>query len=119
MISKADHIAARGTAGAAEKSEALLRRTADTGDAEAIFALGVSYLLGCGVRTNFREALKLLDRAVHAGVKDALYFRALAEEQAQREADDCFRRGEAAVEALLEEKRREMFPRPRIVGSTE
>ena len=63
--------------------------------------------------------MKLLDRAIHAGVKDALYFRALAEEQAQREADDCFRRGEAAVEALLEEKRREMFPRPRIVGSTE
>ena len=92
----------RGTARATEKSEALLRRAADAGDAEAIFALGVSYLLGCGVRTNFREALKLLDRAVYEGVKDALYFRALAEEQAQLEADECFRRGEAAVEALLE-----------------
>ncbi len=45
MISKADHIVARGTVRAAEKSEALLRRAADTGDAEAIFALGVSYLL--------------------------------------------------------------------------
>ena len=117
MIADDDHMVARGAARAMEKSSDLLKRAADEGDCDAAFALGVSYLLGIGIETNFREALKLLDRASHAGVEDARYFRQLAEEQADREAAECFKKGEAAVEALLEEKRLELFPRPRIVVS--
>ena len=117
MISNDDHIVARGAARAMAKSEDLLKRAAEEGDPAAAFALGVSYLLGIGVETNFRESLKMLDRAVHAEVEDALYFRELAEQQAGLEAAECFRKGEAAVEALLEAKRSELFPRPRLVVS--
>ena len=105
----------RGAARATEKSTALLKRAADGGDRDAAFALGVLLLLGRGIETDFREAQRMLNIAVEAGIEDAVHFRELAEEQLNRHESECFKQGEAAVEALLDAKRRELFPPLRLV----
>jgi hypothetical protein len=69
------------------------------------------------VDTNFNEAFELLDGAVEADIEDAAYFRDLAEDQLSREQAAERAGVEAAVAEMMDAKRRELFPKPKLVKS--
>lgn len=113
--SKIDHALAHGAVRASAKSVAVLREAARAGDAEAQFALGLLYLLGRGVDTDFGEAVRLLSFAVDAKIEDAEYFLDLAGEQLARQRAGNRVHAESIVSDLMDAKRRELFPKPRLV----
>lgn len=104
---------AQAVARAMEKSAALLATAADGGDAEAQFALGLLYLLGRGVDTDFGEALKLFRLAADQGDAEAETLKGVAAEQLAREQIATRDMEDAA--AIKDAKRRREFPKPRIV----
>lgn len=99
------------------KSAELLGAAADAGDAEAQFALGLLYLLGRGVDKNLGEAFKLFGLAGAAGDAQAKTFQGMAAEQLAREQADQQLMTDAAVQVMTDAKRRQRYPRPRIVKS--
>jgi TPR repeat protein len=113
MLPEVDHIIAQGAERAQVIAAANLKRAADRGDVDAAFALGVHYLLGRGVKTDFAQALSLLDRAADAGLEDAVYFRDLALEQLEREHANS--NVADSIVTLMDAKRREFFPRPSLI----
>ncbi len=108
---------ARGVARAMEKATALLQQAADSGDAEAQFALGLLYLIGRGVEQSPGEAFKLFGLAEKAGDKDAAVFREVAAEELARTSKVEQLRNEAALATMLDAKRRQLFPKPKLIKS--
>ncbi len=102
---------------AMDKSAELLRAAAQAGDSEAQFALALLYLLGRGVEQNSGEAFKLFGLALDAGDEQAATFRDMAAEQLAREQINQQQNKEAAVHVMKEAKRRQRYPKPRIVKS--
>ena len=99
------------------KSAELLRSAAEAGDSEAQFAFALLNLLGRGVEKNAGEAFRLFGLAVDAGDEQAASFRDMAAEQLAREQIDQQHLKEAAVHVMEEAKRKQRFPKPRIVES--
>ncbi len=99
------------------KSAELLRAAADAGDAEAQFALGLLYLLGRGIEKNLGEAFKLFGLAAEAGDEQAAAFKDMAAEQMAREQVDRRKMKDAAVAVMTEAKRRQRFPKPKLVDT--
>ena len=102
---------------AMDKSAELLRVAAEAGDSEAQFALALLYLLGRGVEQNSGEAFRLFGLALDAGDGQAASFRDMAAEQMARAQIDQQQMKDAAVHVMKEAKRRQRFPKPRIVES--
>lgn len=102
---------------AMDKSAELLRGAAQAGDAEAQFALALLYLLGRGVEQNLGEAFRLFGLALEAGDEQAATFRDMAAEQLAREQIKQQQMKEAVVHVATDAKRRQRFPKPRIVKS--
>lgn len=117
MITKTDHIVALAAERAQSISVAVLKRAAYRGDMDAVFALGVHYLLGRGVQTDFTQALSLLDRAADADIEDAAYFRDLALDQLKHESAISPQDRADEVAALMEAKRSELFPALKLVDA--
>lgn len=99
------------------KSAALLRAAAEAGDPEAQFALALLYLLGRGVEKDLGEAFRLFGLAQAAGDEQAAAFRDMAAEQLAREQIHQQKLKEAAVQVMTDAKRKQRFPKPRIVKS--
>ena len=99
---------------AMDKSAELLAAAADAGDAEARFALGLLYMLGRGVEKNLGEAFKLFGLAADAGDEQAAVFRGMAAEELARE-----QAGKRLMKEATEAKRRQRYPKPRVVKSTD
>jgi len=99
------------------KSAALLQAAAETGDAEAQFALALLYLLGRGVEKNLVEAFRLFGLAQAAGDEQAAAFRDMAAEQLAREQVSQQQMQEAAAHVLKDAQRKQKFPKPHIVKS--
>ena len=99
------------------KSAELLGVAAEAGDSEAQFALALLYLLGRGVEKNSGEAFRLFGLASKAGDEQAATFRDTAAEQMAREQIDQQQMNDAAVHVMKEAKRRQRYPKPRIVES--
>ena len=106
---------ARGVARAMDKAAALLQEAADAGDAEAQFSLGLLYLMGRGVEQNLGEALKLFGLAQKAGDDDAAAFRDMAAEELARERAAEQLRNEAFLATMMDAKRRQLFPKLKLV----
>ena len=102
---------------AMNKSAALLQAAAEAGDAEAQFALALLYLLGRGVEKNLGEAFRLFGLAQAAGDEQAAAFRDMAAEQLAREQIHQQQLKDAAVHVMKDAKRKQTFPKPRIVKS--
>ena len=100
---------------AMDKSAELLRGAAQTGDSEAQFALALLYLLGRGVEKNSGEAFRLFGLALDAGDEQAAAFRDMAAEQLAREQINQQQMKDATVHVMNEAKRRQRYPKPRIV----
>ena len=100
---------------AMDKSAELLRGAAQTGDSEAQFALALLYLLGRGVEKNLGEAFRLFGLALDAGDEQAAAFRDMAAEQLAREQINQQQMKDATVHVMNEAKRRQRYPKPRIV----
>ena len=100
---------------AMDKSEKLMEAAAEAGDGEAQFALALLYMLGRGVEKNSSEAFRLFGLAVDAGDEQAAAFRDRSTEQMAREQIDQQRLNDAAVHVMKEAKRKQRFPKPRIV----
>ena len=99
------------------KSAELLRTAAQAGDHEAQFALALLYLLGRGVEKNLGEAFRLFGLAQAAGDEQAAAFRDMAAEQLAREHIHQQKLKDAAVHVMKDAKRKQAFPKPRIVKS--
>lgn len=106
---------ARGVARAMDKAASLLQDAADAGDAEAQFSLGLLYLMGRGVKQNLGEAFKLFGLAHKAGDEDAAAFRDMAAEELARERAAEQLQNEAVLATMLDAKRRQLFPTPKLV----
>ena len=104
---------------AMDKSAALLSAAADAGDTEARFALGLLYMLGRGVEKNLGEAFKLFGLAADAGDQQAAVFRGMVAEELAREQAGKRLMQEATVAVMKEAKRRQRYPKPRVVKSTD
>ena len=102
---------------AMDKAAELLGVAAETGDSEAQFALALLYLLGRGVEKNAGEAFRLFGLAGKAGAEQAAAFRDMAAEQMAREQIDQQQMKDAAVHVMKEAKRRQRYPKPKIVES--
>ena len=102
---------------AMDKSAELLRVAAQAGDSEAQFALALLYLLGRGVEQNSGEAFRLFGLALDAGDAQAATLRDMAAEQLARAQVNQQQMKEAAVHVMKEAKRRQRYPKPRIVKS--
>ncbi len=102
---------------AMDKSAELLGTAAEAGDSEAQFALALLYMLGRGVDKNLGEAFKLFGLASDAGDKQAADFRDMAAEQLARENINQQQMKDATAHVMTEAKRRQQFPKPRIVES--
>ncbi len=100
-----------------DKSAELLHGAAQAGDCEAQFALALLYLLGRGVKQDSGEAFRLFGLALDAGDEQAATFRDMATEQLAREQIKQRRMREAAVHFAIDAKRRQRYPKPRIVKS--
>lgn len=100
---------------AMDKSAELLRGVAQAGDSEAQFALALLYLLGRGVEKNLGEAFRLFGLALDAGDEQAATFRDMAAEHLAREQINQQQMKDAAVHVMKEAKRRQRYPKPRIV----
>lgn len=100
---------------AMDKSAKLLKAAAEAGDGEAQFALALLYMLGRGVEKNSSEAFRLFGLAVDAGDEQAVAFRDMSAEQMAREQINERRLNDAAVHVMKEAKRKQRFPKPRIV----
>ena len=100
---------------AMDKSAALLSAAADGGDTEARFALGLLYMLGRGVEKNLGEAFKLFGLAADAGDQQAAVFRGMVAEELAREQAGKRLMKEATVAVMKEAKRRQRYPKPRVV----
>lgn len=108
---------ARGVARAMKKATSLLQKAADSGDAEAQFSLALLYLIGRGVEQNPGEAFKLFSLAEKAGDEDATAFRDIAAEELARQSRAENLRNEAVLATMMDAKRRQLFPKPRLVKS--
>jgi len=108
---------ARGIARAMEKAAALLQVAADAGDTEAQFSLGLLYLTGRGVEQNLGEALKLFSLAQKSGDADAASFRVVVAEQLARERAAEQQRNEAYLATMMDAKRCQLFPKPKLVNT--
>jgi localization factor PodJL len=102
---------------AMNKSAALLRAAAEAGDTEAQFALALLYLLGRGVEKNLGEAFRWFGLAQAAGDAQAAAFRDMAAEQLAREQIHQQKLKDAAAHVMKDAKRKQKFPKPRIVKS--
>ena len=102
---------------AMDKAAELLRGAAQEGDSEAQFALALLYLLGRGVEKNLGEAFRLFGLALAAGDEKAAPFRDMAAEQLAHEQINQQKLKEAAVHVMTEAKRRQRYPKPRIIKS--
>ncbi len=102
---------------AMNKSAELLGTAAKAGDSEAQFALALLYLLERGVEKNLGEAFKLFGLASDAGDKQAADFRDMVAEQLAREQINQQQMKDATAHVMTEAKRRQQFPKPRIVES--
>ncbi len=102
---------------AMDKSAELLRAAAEAGDSEAQFALALLYLLGRGVEQNLGEAFRLFGLALDAGDEHAATFQDMAAEHLAREQIKQQQMKEAVVHVATDAKRRQRFPKPRIVKS--
>ena len=100
---------------AMNKSAELLRSAAKAGDAEAQFALALLYLLGRGVKQNSGEAFRLFGLAHDAGAEQAETFRDMAAAQLAQEQQNRQDITEGAAHVLMEAKRQNEFPKPKIV----
>ena len=112
-----DQIMTQAVGRAMDKSAALLRAASDAGDTEAGFALGLLYMLGRGVEKNLGEAFKLFGLAADAGDEQAAVFRGMAAEELAREQAGKRLMKDATVAVMKEAKRRQRYPKPRIVKS--
>ena len=115
LITDSDQTMALAVARAMDKSAALLGAAADAGDTEARFALGLLYMLGRGVEKNLGEAFKLFGLAADAGDEQAAAFRDMTAEELAREQVGNRLMKEATVTVMKEAKRRQRYPKPRIV----
>ena len=116
-MSDLDQAMARAVGRAMGKSAELLRAASDAGDAEAHFALGLLYLLGRGVEKNLGEAFKLFGLAAETGDEQAAAFKEMAVEQMAREQIDQRKMKDAAVAVMTEAKRRQRFPKPKLIDT--
>lgn len=114
-MSEHDQTMAVAVSRAMNKSAELLRTAADAGDTEARFALGLLYLLGRGVETNLGEAMNLFSQAADAGDEQAAAFREVAVHQLAQEQQKQQLLNDAAVEVMKDAKRKQRFPKPRLV----
>jgi TPR repeat protein len=117
IIPEHDQAMALAVGRAMDKSAKLLRAAAEAGDSEAQFALALLNLLGRGVERNAGEAFRLFGLASDAGDEQAASFRDMAAEQMARAQIDRQLLNDAAVHVMKEAKRRQRFPKPRIVAS--
>ncbi len=117
IITEYDQAMALAVGRAMDKSAELLRGAAQEGDSEAQFALALLYLLGRGVEKNSGEAFDLFGLALDAGDEQAATFRDIAAEQLAREHINQQKMKDAAVHVMTEAKRRQRYPRLRIVKS--
>ncbi len=115
LITNTDQTMALAVGRAMDKSAALLDAAAVAGDTEARFALGLLYMLGRGVEKNLGEAFKLFGLAADAGDEQAAVFRGMAAEELAREQAGKRLMKEATVAVMKEAKRRQRYPKPRIV----
>ena len=115
IITEHDQAMAQAVGRAMDKSAKLLQDAAKAGDGEAQFALALLYLLGRGVKQNSAEACRLFALAADAGDEQAASFRDKAAEELAREQVKKQELNDAAVLVLKDAKRRQCYPKPRLV----
>ena len=115
LITDSDQTMMLAVGRAMDKSAALLGAAADAGDTEACFALGLLYMLGRGVDKNLGEAFKLFGLAADAGDEQAAVLHGMAAEELAREQAGKRLMKEATVAVMKEAKRRQRYPKPRVV----